>query len=248
MNNWRIIPLQEFDGFTNMAIDEVLSTSIANGGPPTIRFYSWKPSAVSIGYFQAINDEVNLDGCKSNLVDVVRRRTGGGAVYHDQFGEITYSVIGKQELFPCDIIASYKLICSWIIDSLGLLDIPAEFKPINDIITNGKKISGNAQTRRNGVLLQHGTILHSVDVDKMFSLLKVSDEKIKDKIIANVKERVTSVVQQKEISRGALYQALLDGFTKDKDYITNQLSDSELSTAKELAISRYATKEWNFMR
>lgn len=241
---WRVLPYTEHDAFTNMALDEVLSQTKM----PTIRFYGWKPSAVSIGYFQSLESEVNLEQCKLSNVDFIRRRTGGGAVYHDQTGEITYSVIGDLKFFPTGIIDSYKLICGWIVDSLGILGINAEFKPINDIITNGKKISGNAQTRRNGVLLQHGTILYSVDVDKMFSLLKVPDEKIKDKLIANVKERVTSVLQQKQISKDELYNALLKGFTDGKDFEISSFTGDELKRASELVSSRYSQREWNFMR
>ncbi len=245
---WRLIGFVENDASMNMAIDEAVSESVRAGGPPTIRFYGWKPSAVSIGYFQSMVKEVDLARCEELGVNVVRRRTGGGAVYHDRHGEITYSVIGKERMFPKDIIASYKLLCGCICDSLSSLGIQSEFKPINDIITNGKKISGNAQTRRQGVLLQHGTILYSVDVERMFSLLKVPDEKIRDKLIATVKERVTSVSEQKEVSKNDLYKALLEGFTKGKDTYEALLTDDEIARAEELAKERYGSKEWNFMR
>lgn len=247
--NWRVIAYSENDAFTNMAVDEAVSESVAAGGPPTMRFYGWKPSAVSIGYFQSLENEVDLKRCGELGVDFVRRRTGGGAVYHDNAGEITYSVMGKQELFPKDILVSYRLICGWICGSLASLGMDAEFKPINDISVGGKKISGNAQTRRGGVLLQHGTILHSVDVDRMFSVLKVSDEKIKDKMIANVRERVTSIGQQKPgTSRAAVLQALLQGFTEGKSYEDGQLTPAELARAEKLATERYRRKEWNWMR
>ena len=239
---WRVIDYQENTAAMNMAIDEALSESAI----PTIRFYGWKPSAVSIGYFQSLEKEVDLDHCKQHGVDFVRRRTGGGAVFHEH--EITYSIIGKEELFPKDILASYREICACIIDSLALLGIPSEFKPINDIITNGKKISGNAQTRRNGVLLQHGTILYDVDVDKMFSILKVPDEKIRDKMIATVKERVTSVKQQKDVSRDQLLKALVKGFTKNRKFEFASLTEEEKSRADELGEERYKTKAWNFWR
>ncbi|MDD5340535.1 MAG: biotin/lipoate A/B protein ligase family protein [Candidatus ainarchaeum sp.] len=247
--NWRIIPYSENDAFLNMAIDEAVGESVAAGAQPTIRFYGWKPSAVSIGYFQSLEQEVDLKRCSELGVDFVRRRTGGGAVYHDNVGEITYSVMGKQEMFPSDILASYRLICGWICDSLASLGMDAEFKPINDIAVAGKKISGNAQTRRGGVLLQHGTVLHSVDVDRMFSVLRVSDEKIKDKMIANVKERVTSITQQKpDVSRALALHALVQGFTKGKQFETGQLTPAELARAGQLAAERYLTDGWNCMR
>ncbi len=246
---WRIIEYTENDAFLNMAIDEAVSEAVASGASlPTIRFYGWKPAAVSIGYFQSLEKEVDSARCAKEGVDIVRRRTGGGAVYHDTIDEITYSVIGREALFPKDILASYRLICGWITDSLSILGIPSEFKPINDIVVGGKKISGNAQTRRGGVLLQHGTILYGVDAERMFSLLRVSDEKIKDKLISSVKERVTSVKQQKSVSRDELYRALLSGFTAGKEVAFGALSASEIGRAQVLARTRYKKEEWNRMR
>jgi len=249
---WRIIDFTENDAFMNMAIDEAISESVARGDPPTIRFYGWRPSAVSIGYFQGIDEEVDLEKCRELCVDVVRRRTGGGAVYHDNAGEITYSVIAKEQVFSKDILASYREICGWIIDSLGLLGIKSQFKPINDIVAfDGdtlKKISGNAQTRRGGVLLQHGTILYSVDVKGMFSILKVPSEKLRDKMIKEAGERVTSVHRLSKASKDELYRALISGFTADKDIFFDSLTKNEITRANSLAIERYRKKEWNFLR
>ncbi len=243
---WRVIDYQEHSAFMNMAIDEAVSNHVRIGADPTIRFYGWKPSAVSIGYFQSLDDEVDLAACAENGIDIVRRRTGGGAVFHEH--EITYSVIAPEKMFSKDIIESYRQICGWIIDSLSIVGIEAEFKPINDIVVGGKKISGNAQTRRQGVLLQHGTILYQVDVEKMFSLLKVPNEKIRDKMIETVKERVTSVRKQKNVSRDDLYHALLEGFTRGKEYRLGELSSREIGEASALVESRYLSREWNFWR
>jgi lipoate-protein ligase A len=245
---WRIIDYTENDAYMNMAIDEAMSESVAEGAPPTIRFYGWKPAAVSIGYFQSLEREVDLSACREAGIDFIRRRTGGGAVYHDTAGEITYSVIAKEALFPKDIIASYKIICGWIVNSLSLIGIASEFKPINDIIAGGKKISGNAQTRRGGVLLQHGTVLHSVDVDRMFSLLKVPDEKIRDKMIATVKDRVISVSELTKTSKDELYRAMVKGFTDGKEFGFGSLSEAEIARAEALAAERYRTDGWNRMR
>ncbi|MFH1443402.1 MAG: biotin/lipoate A/B protein ligase family protein [Candidatus Micrarchaeota archaeon] len=246
---WRIIPFEKHDAFMNMALDEACSEAIMQGkAPSTIRFYGWDPSAVSIGYHQSILDEVNLEECKSQQVDVVRRRTGGGAVYHDTEGEITYSIIAPEAFFVKDILLSYKVICQPIIDALSELKLKAEFKPINDIIVNGKKISGNAQTRRQGVLLQHGTVLYDVDVRKMFSLLKVSQEKISDKMIATVEERVTSAKKLGLTDRNALYQSLERAFVNGREYEPGSWTEFELIRGKELSETKYKTKEWNFQR
>jgi len=151
--------------------------------------YGWKPSAVSIGYFQGLEEEVDLAVAQKEGVSVVRRITGGGAVFHD--AELTYSFVTRE--FEENILDSYRQICGAVLSGLKTIGIEGQFAPLNDLILGGKKFSGNAQTRKNGVLLQHGTILLDVDVDRMFSLLKVPSEKMRDKIVSDVKMRVTGI-------------------------------------------------------
>lgn len=246
---WRVIGLESHDAYFNMAIDETLLERIKEKkSPPTIRFYRWSPSAVSIGRFQSMAEEIDVEKCREMGVDYVRRITGGGAVYHDTNGEITYSIIAGETEFPKGIRESYKTICQSIIDGLANLGVGAEFAPINDILVEGKKISGNAQTRRNGVLLQHGTVLYSLNVKKMFTLLKVSKEKISDKMIKSVEERVTCVSKFGDFSLNQLYGALLDGFTKGRDYEFGAWSKEELERTEGLRIKLYGTRKWNFSR
>lgn len=249
---WRVIPLQARDAHANMALDEAVSEAVSRGeSPPTIRFYTWKPSAVSIGYFQGLEDEVDVALVKEKGFDFVRRRTGGGAVYHDTNGEVTYSVIAPESFFPKGITESYRVICGWIVEGLKGLGIEAEFKPINDVAVklSGKKISGNAQTRRNGVLLQHGTMLYDLDVVTMFQLLKVPREKISDKMIQSVEERVTCVKKHNaDASLERAYKALLHGFTEGKEFGFGEYSGGELARARELVESRYSTREWNYLK
>ncbi|MFH1073217.1 MAG: biotin/lipoate A/B protein ligase family protein [Nanoarchaeota archaeon] len=246
---YRMIQLAEYSAFMNMALDEAICEAVRQGeSPSTIRFYTWKPSAISIGYFQGLLNEVNIEACRQAGVDIVRRMTGGGAVYHDTNGEVTYSIIGPVDDFPKDIIKSYEAICSHIVTALKNLGINAYFHPINDIIVDGRKISGNAQTRRNGILLQHGTILYDVDVDRMFSLLKVSDQKIADKMIQSVKKRVTRVLDFGDISKERLVEELEKAFCEGREVQYGSYSEKELARAKELAKIRYETDEWNRMR
>jgi lipoate-protein ligase A len=243
---WRIIELTENNAYLNMAIDDAILDEIGDGkSQPTIRFYRWLPNAVSIGRFQGMNDEVNIQKCADLNIDVVRRITGGGAVYHDYHGELTYSVIGKEELFPDGIHESYRYICNWIIDGLKSIGINAEFAPINDIIVDGRKISGNAQTRKKGVLLQHGTILYKIDISKMFSVLNISKEKISDKMIKNAEDRVTSVSLQAKSSFNELYEAILNSFKNGKKYEFGSLTTPELEKVREFE-KIYRSYEWNF--
>lgn len=246
---WRVIPLQVNDAFMSMAIDEALVESVSSGAPPTIRFYRWKPSAVSIGYFQSLLQEVDVEECRRRNVSIVRRRTGGGAVYHDYDGEITYSLLAPLDLYGPDIPASYRIICGYVIESLGLLGLRAKFRPINDVVVNGRKISGNAQTRREGVLLQHGTVLHRLDLDSMSSVLKVGEEKLRDKQARSIREALTSVIDQLgEVPMEKVYDALLAGFTSGKSWEFGMLGREELERARVLSVERYGSREWNFQR
>ena len=251
---WRLLKLNVFDAYTNMAIDEGIMRARKEGIiPNTLRLYRWNPSAVSIGYFQSMVLEVDLDAAKKLGIDVIRRITGGGAVYHDYNGEITYSLIvpvGESNI-PIRVIDSYKKICNGLILGLKRLGIIAEFKPINDIIVNGKKISGSAQTRKNNIILQHGTLLVDVDVDKMFTVLKVPNEKIRDKIISSVKERVTSIyhVTQKRFDFDYIAQRLVEGFSEalNVDFEEGELTNYEKSLIPTLR-KRYMSKDWLFLR
>jgi len=246
MDRWRVLIHLARDAYTNMAIDEIL----LKNGTPTLRFYHWSPSAISIGYFQGIREEVNLTACQEEQVDVVRRITGGGAVYHDEKGEITYSIIVPIDCVPSNIQESYEYLCNGLIKGLHLLDVPARFSPINDIQINHKKISGSAQTRRYGNVLQHGTLLCSLNPDLMFRLLRITQEKIKDKYIKNVKERVTSLETiLGPIDKDKIIESLIIGFkeTLHIDFKQCELTPQELSSIPRIR-KKYAQRKWNFKR
>jgi len=239
---------------TQMAIDEAIAiTRLKHNTPNTIRLYRWNPSAVSIGYFQRIEKEVNLEACKEYGVDVIRRITGGGAVYHDYNGEITYSLVAPESdpKMPRDMLESYQLICGAIVNGLNHIGVESEFKPVNDIIAGGKKISGNAQTRRHGTILQHGTILVDSDIKRMFQVLRVSDAKISDKLIKVVEERVTNIRRyiDTDISFQDVRDALVKGF---EETLNIELSSGELTFEEEVVVKelyeKYTSHEWIYQR
>lgn len=246
---FRIVRAQPFSAGVNMGLDEAIMAGIKAGtSPPTFRLYTWTPSAISIGYFQGLDNEVDMSACKKKRIDIVRRLTGGGAVYHDTLGELTYSILGPVDSFPKDIQKSYQEICSYIIRALGYLGIKSEFRPINDVLVNGKKISGNAQTRRKGVLLQHGTILLDVDVDLMFSILKVGKQKMADKLIKSVKKSVTSVKEHSNATAKDVAEALERAFMNDNETYFGTYSEDELNQAEDLAKKKYTSMDWVGMR
>ena len=250
--------LETYDAATNMAIDEaILRVRIANKTPNTIRFYRWKPSAVSIGRFQNVYDEVNLNNCKKYGVDVVRRITGGGAVYHDSEGEITYSIVVKKEdLDVADVTEAYNKICNGLTNTLELLGVKADFNPGDpkncpNITISGRKISGSAQSYKGGTVLQHGTLLMSVDLEKMFTFLRVPWAKTRMEIANIAKKKITSVKNEigSETTVEEAYAALVKGFQHALgiELLEDTLTREELETAEMLCWEKFANDDWTLL-
>jgi len=259
MGVWRLLKLETEDAFTNMAIDEaILTARIAGKVPNTLRFYRWKPSAVSIGRFQNPFNEVHVENCRRHDVDIVRRITGGGAVYHDQEGEITYSVVVDGKDLGCaemDMIYAYKTICGGLMEAVKILGTNAEFNPADpkqcpNITIKGRKISGSAQACRRSVLLQHGTFLVDIDHEKMFTFLKVPWTKNLLDVLETSKKKLTSAKQELEsrISMEEAYQALVRGFEKalKMQLVEEKLTSYERKLAEKLRRNKFSIEDWNF--
>ncbi|PNX54161.1 MAG: lipoate--protein ligase [Thermoplasmata archaeon M9B2D] len=250
---WRLIQTGMNTAFSNMAIDQAILVANSKGKvPPTVRFYGWMPPAISIGYFQSLTDEIDIQACERFGVDYVRRITGGGAVFHEK--ELTYSIVIPESHveIPKNIMASYGRICGAVIKGLQHIGIESIYAPINDIVAGGRKISGNAQTRKLQTVLQHGTVLMDVDVNKMFSVLRVPNEKIKDKLIADVKQRVTSVrhLLGKEMRFTQVAEAMKTGFEEEfhVELIDGMLRKEEIALAEQFEKERFSAKQWNHRR
>jgi len=257
MNDWRLLKLETHNASINMAIDEaILKAKIENLVPNTIRFYRWNPSAVSIGKFQKIQNEVYMDNCKKHGVDIVRRITGGGTVYHDAKGEITYSLIAnKKDLKTENITAVYAKIYTGITEALKILGINADFSEGNpktcpNLTAKGKKISGSAQTHKKSVVLQHGTLLIDINLEKMFTLLRVPWAKTCMDVLNIAKNKITSIKEElgKNISIEEANQALVEGFQNalgiKLEY--GELTAYESALAEKLRKEKYSTENWNF--
>jgi lipoate-protein ligase A len=238
----RILETGYNSGPWNMALDEVLLMNYVNHDMPILRLYGWQPAAVSIGYFQSMDEEVDVKKCKQIGFDVVRRITGGGTVLHQS--ELTYSFITN--IYPKSIMESYNLICDPVVMCINKLGFNAKFAPLNDIIINNKKVSGNAQTRKKNTLLQHGTILLDVNVEKMFSVLKVPSEKINDKMINDVKARVMGLNKTFEQVAYNLKESFCEKF--DAESIVDNLTIEEKENARKLASEKYISNQWNLRK
>jgi lipoate-protein ligase A len=244
-NEIRLLRTGHNNAYWNMAVDEVLMKSVRDSTieTPTLRLYGWSPSAVSIGYFQSMQQEVNSEICKKTGVDLVRRITGGGAVLHDS--ELTYSFITRK--YPQNILESYILICDPIISCLANLGFnEPRFVPLNDVLVDGKKVSGNAQTRKEGILLQHGTILLNVDIEKMFNVLKIPPQKIQDKLISDLKQRVRGLNRTFEEISVALEQAFSTKFAAK--LVVDKITSQECIDTQMLIETKYGTQAWNWRR
>lgn len=237
-----------------MAIDEaILNARIDNKVPNTLRFYRWSPSAVSIGKNQGIYEEVDLDACKRLGIDVVRRISGGGAVFHDFNGEITYSIIAKQSDFNIeDIDDSFRKLCQGIIIALSKIGLEAYHGKFHcpSIFVNNRKISGNAQARRKNIILQHGTILLDYNPELMYTVLLVREGYKKENIIKSVYQKVTTIKEElnKPTKFDEIKEYLVDGYRQvfGDDFKLEPLTKFELQRAQKLRLEKFLTNEWNF--
>jgi lipoate-protein ligase A len=239
-----------------MAIDEaVLTARIQGKVPNTLRFFMWNPSAVSIGRFQNASNEVDLKNCKNHGVDVVRRISGGGAVYHDCDGEITYSVIvSSEDVGPGDVFQAYRKICGGLTETVEMLGVQAGFSPGDprqcpNITVGGKKLSGSAQAHKRGILLQHGTLLMDVNLTKMFTYLKVPWAKTNADVIGVAERKLTSLERERgsSVSTREACRALATGFEKalDMHLEAGELTRFERDLAQRLCTTKFATDNWN---
>jgi len=257
MNVWRLLELETRDAYANMAIDEAIQTArIEDRVPNTVRFYCWNPSAVSIGKFQNADNEVWLDDCRKHDVDVVRRITGGGTVYHDAEDEITYCVVvDKQDLQARDITAVYAKIYAGLVEALKRLGITADFnegdaKNCPNLTVRGKKISGSAQSHKSCIALQHGTLLLDINLERMFTFLRVPWASTRMQVVNVARGRHTSVNKElgNPVSVEEAFEALVKGFQKAfaTKLCQGKLTDWEKNLAERLIEEKYTTREWNF--
>ena len=270
---WRLIIDGPHDGAYNMAVDEaILRAHSSNEVPPTLRLYRWNPPAVSLGFSQDIHRKINVDRCRELGIDVVRRPTGGRAVLHHS--EITYAVIVSLDLLPGSVLETYRFLSAGLVEAIRLLGLPAavEDKPAKstlqgspacfdspswyEIEVAGRKLVGSAQTRQRNVLLQHGSVLLELDIDRLQQVMRVPNEKVKNLMAASLEYKATAV--NKELLRlgrppvqpAELEGALVEGFRRGLGISLEPagLTDKEIQTAERLVAQKYSDRNWTFLR
>ena len=267
---WRLINTGVSDGATNMAIDEAIMQSVAEGGsPPTLRFYGWSPPCVSVGYSQSVRKEIDLEGCRERGYTWVRRPTGGRAILH--IDELTYSVVAPQgeARVTGDIITSYRRLSLGLVEGLKTLhggvvqadrmdsdggveksaacfDVPSHY----EVTAYGRKLVGSAQVRRNRVVLQHGALPLEGDVSRLVDVLALSEP---DRVQLRGKLLERAIALDEVVGRVVPYdeaaEALAQGFRSalNLEFTPGELTPFELEAAEGL-ISRYTGDEWTHVR
>ena len=227
--------------YYNMAFDEYCLESLPIDEPV---FFLWQNRpAVIVGYNQEVNTEVNLDYLKEKGIDLVRRVTGGGAVYHD-LENLNYTIVGRSE----DLERDYPEYASLLAKALQTLGVPATLSGRNDILVEGRKVSGFAKRVCKNRLMVHGTLMYNVDVDVLTHVLNPSTTKLQSKGIASVRSRVANLceylpeIPDIQTFSQRLEEILSNNYT-DTEY---QLTETDLANIQRLTDKKFATWEWNY--
>ncbi|MDQ4489545.1 biotin/lipoate A/B protein ligase family protein [Sinomonas sp. ASV486] len=246
-HEWEIIPPSTLTITENVALDEVLTREVGEGRRnPTLRLWEWDERSVVIGSFQSYRNEVDPDGVAKHGVTVVRRISGGGAMFMEAGNCITYSLYLPSSLVDgLSFADSYPFLDAWVMEALAKIGVKAFYKPLNDIATDAGKIGGAAQKRLvTGGMLHHVTMSYDIDAAKMTEVLRIGREKISDKGIASAQKRVDPLKRQTGMSREDIFEAMMATFEGRYSARRATLSEASLADARALAERKFATREW----
>lgn len=260
----------------NMALDEALLDWHSEGSiPPVIRFYEWNPATLTIGYFQKAEKDINLQEVKKQGLGFVRRPTGGRAVLHDK--ELTYSVIVSEQYpnMPESVTEAYRVISEGLLLGFQNLGLDAYFsvpdtkekreelkKPQSavcfdasswyELVVEGKKVAGSAQTRQKGVILQHGSILLDLDLDQLLSLFNFSSDAVRDRMRRKMPDKAVAInnMTDRRVTISECIDAFRNGFEKALhiELVPYELTDEQKLYVQKLEETKYLTDEWNFKK
>lgn len=249
---WRLVVSEPADSFLNMAVEESVMEHVSLGlSPPTLRFFRWSVPAVVIGAQQRVHEVVDVELCRERGIQICRRMSGGGAVFKDPEGELNYSLVVPRDAppLPEDDLAVHPIMVGILVEGFARLGVEASFSGTNDVVVGGKKISGNAQSVRKGVLLYHGTILLKVDRERMFEPLKVPEEKRRRHGLEDPRLRVTSL--EECLGRVPSLEEVVEAFSSafsgffGVPFERGSLSASEIRRA-EVLYYKYSDERWVF--
>ncbi|MGC7641557.1 lipoate--protein ligase family protein [Staphylococcus epidermidis] len=272
---WNFINTGSKNPYYNMAMDEALLNFVSRGEiDPVIRFYTWNPATLSIGYFQRLQKEIDIDKVKEKGYGLVRRQTGGRGVLHDK--ELTYSVIVPESHpnMPSTVTEAYKIISQGLLEGFKNLGFETYFaiprskeerdklkQPRSsvcfdapswyELVVEGRKIAGSAQTRQKGVILQHGSILQDIDIDDLFDMFKFKNERLKAKMKENFVQKAVAIndISNQHITLNEMENAFEAGFKKglNIDFKPLELTEKQLEEVQELE-DKYRSETWMYRK
>lgn len=243
---WQLLTEPPETPAMHMALDEVLLDAVARGDrPPSLRIWEWASGAVVLGRYQSVRNEVDADAAAEHDLAVVRRITGGGAMFVVPEGVVTYSLYAPLELVAgLSFRESYAFLDAWVVQALRDMGVEASWQPINDIASPGGKIGGAAQTRRGGAVLHHVTMAYDLDGQVMSSVLRVGREKLRGKGIASADKRVASLRAQAGLPRERIERQLVSAFRDLHGLRQGAVTASERALAEELAPTKHTSHDW----
>jgi len=246
-HDWQVLHDEPREPAVQMALEQVLSDEVAAGRrPPTLRIWEWERPSVVIGSFQSLRNEVDDEAARRHGVTVVRRITGGGAMFNEPGNTITYSLYAPASLVDgMSFVESYEFLDQWVLAALAELGVQATYVPINDITSPEGKIGGAAQRRlASGAVLHHVMMAYDMDAQKMVEVLRIGRTKMSDKGTTSAVKRVDPVRSQTGLDRASVIESFLNSFSARYGATAGALTEPELTRAHELAASRFSAPEW----
>ena len=265
MKAWRLIISEPADGATNMALDEALMVGAVS--TPTLRLYSWAPPCLSIGYSQKATADLDLEACARQEIGLVRRPSGGGAILHDQ--DITYCLAAPEshQAVSGSIVESYRKISEGLVAGLASLGLACQIASgearrgwsaacfdaasAYELLVEGKKLVGSAQFRRDGVVLQHGSIPLSTDPSRILEFLHLPPDDDSGSRTRRFLSRAISLDEalNRVVSFDDACQALVEGFERALGvrFEVGYLVTEEFVEAARLKLNKYGDRSWTLM-
>ncbi|TAN17556.1 MAG: lipoate--protein ligase family protein [Rhodanobacter sp.] len=245
-HDWQLIHTVPQSPTLHMALDDVLTHEVGAGRrAPTLRIWEWASPAVVIGRFQSLRNEVDGAAARRHGIEVVRRVSGGGAMFIEPGNTITYSIYAPQSLVKgLSFQEAYAFLDEWVLEALGELGIKAWYQPLNDITSEGGKIAGAAQVHRGGAVLHHVTMAYDIDAAKMLDVLRIGREKLSDKGTQSAAKRVDPLRSQTGLPREAVIERMIATFRRLHGLTDDYLSAEELAQAEALAPGKFGSPAW----
>ncbi|GAA1398265.1 lipoate--protein ligase family protein [Luteococcus peritonei] len=231
----------------HVALDQVICEEVGAGRRnPTLRLWDWDSPLVVIGSFQSVRNEIDPEGAGRHGIDVVRRISGGGAMFMEPGNCITYSLVVPGSLVEgLSFEQSYAFLDDWVLGALAEVGVNARYVPLNDIASDKGKIGGAAQRRFvDGTVLHHVTMSYDIDADKMLQVLRIGREKLSDKGTKSANKRVDPMRSQTGLPRAQIMASFLKHFAGRYDTVESQYTEAEIARAAELVEQKFSTPEW----